>query len=288
MIRILITGSDSYIGTSLERHLACWPAQYRVDTLNMRSSTWREHNFSGYDSVFHVAGIAHQDSGRVTDEQIEQYYRVNTDLALQTAQKAKAEGVGQFIFMSSMIIYGKSAPVGKVKVIKANTVPAPAGAYGDSKWQADRAIRALGEEEFRVAVLRPPMIYGPGCKGNYIALEKAAKKLPFFPEIRNQRSMLHIDGLCDCVKKCIDARAWGIFYPQDKEYVCTSDMVRNLAIKQGKSLRMTRFFNPFLRLMAGRWDLVNKVFGGLVYDKTLPGCPLSNGHKDEHDGYFKK
>ena len=114
MKKILITGAGSYIGTAFQRYLAQWPERYAVDTVDMIGDAWRQTDFSGYDAVFHVAGIAHSDNGKISAEKEKLYYAVNTDLTVETAQKAKAAGVGQFIFMSSAIVYGDSAPIGKM------------------------------------------------------------------------------------------------------------------------------------------------------------------------------
>ena len=195
---ILITGAGSYIGESFIAYAKeNYPGNFKIDTIDMIDGTWRDYDFSQYDIVYHVAGIAHADVGNVDDETKEKYYAVNTDLAVEVCEKAKAEGVKEFIFMSSMIVYGDSAPYGESKIVNEQTVPHAANFYGDSKLQADVAVRALADERFRVLVLRPPMIYGRNSKGNYPMLAKLAKKLPVFPEVDNQRSMLHIDNLCE-------------------------------------------------------------------------------------------
>lgn len=269
MKRILITGANSYIGTSVEKYLAQWPDQYQVDTIDMVDGSWREKSFSGYNSVFHVAGIAHQDSGKITEERKQLYYKDNTDLTIETAKKAKAEGVGQFIFMSSIIVYGASARMGEKKVITQDTAPAPIGAYGDSKLQAEKGINLLSDESFRVCILRPPMIYGSGCKGNYRLLEKAALLLPIFPDIKNERSMLSIDNLCGFLKKAIDQDEKGVFFPQDPEYVCTSQMVKEIAEQNGKRIRLVKWFNPILRALSGKIAVIDKVFGNLTYSRLL-------------------
>ena len=269
MKRILITGANSYIGTSFEKYMAQWPDEYQVDTIDMVDDSWRDKSFAGYDSVFHVAGIAHQDSGKITEERKKLYYKVNTDLTIETAKKAKAEGVGQFIFMSSIIVYGASAKMGEKKVITKETVPAPVGAYGDSKLQAEKGIEPLNDVKFKVCILRPPMIYGPGSKGNYPLLEKAALRLPFFPYIQNERSMLHIDLLCSHVKGLIESQSGGIHFPQNPEYICTSEMVRDIAKANGKSIKLTRAFNPILRFFSGKVGVIDKVFGNLTYDRVL-------------------
>ena len=271
MKKILITGANSYIGTSFERYMAQWPELYQVDTVDMVDGSWREKSFAGYNSVFHVAGIAHQDSGKITEERKNLYFKVNTDLTVETAAKAKADGVPQFIFMSSIIVYGASAKMGETKVITKDTKPTPAGAYGESKLRAEEGILPLSNDTFHVCVLRPPMIYGPGCKGNYPVLAMAALKLPFFPEIKNERSMLYVGNLCAFIKAAADGRLSGLFFPQNEEYVDTSDMVRQIALAHGKKIRLTGLFNPLLRLLSGKVGVVDKVFGGLAYDLALPG-----------------
>jgi len=268
---ILITGANSYIGTSLERYLSQWPEEYHVDTVDMVDGSWREKSFGGYDAVFHVAGIAHSDTGNAGEEEQARYYAINTELAIETAKKAKADGVKQFIFMSSMIVYGDSAPIGVERVITKDTIPAPANFYGDSKLKAEEGIRPLSDDAFKVAILRPPMIYGPGCKGNYVTLTKLALKLPVFPDIENRRSMLYIGNLCEFLRQIITDEAAGLFFPQNREYVCTSEMVRMIAEAHGKRIRLTKLFNPIIRLLGKRVPLVNKAFGNLAYDMGMSG-----------------
>ena len=263
MKRVLITGKNSYIGTSLKNWLMREPDKYKVDTVSTRDDSWKEKDFSQYDVVFHVAGIAHVSSDPKMEEL---YYKVNRDLTIVTAEKAKVEGVKQFIFMSSIIVYGDSSS--SKRVIDRNTIPTPSNFYGNSKLQAEEGIKHLESDDFKIVVLRPPMIYGKGSKGNYPKLAKAAQKLPVFPNIDNERSMLHIDNLCEFIKLMIDNKESGLFFPQNKEYVKTSEMVKLIAEVHGKKIWMTRIFNPVLRLMFGI-GIVNKVFGNLVYEQSM-------------------
>lgn len=269
MKKILITGANSYIGTSIERYLAQWPQQYQVDTVDMVDGSWSERSFAGYDAVFHVAGIAHSDTGNVSEARKALYYKVNTDLTVETAKKAKAEGVGQFIFMSSAIVYGDSAPIGQQKVITADTPLAPANFYGDSKVQAEKGILPLNDDDFHVVVLRPPMIYGPGSKGNYPVLSKLAQKLPVFPKVANQRSMLYIGNLAEFVRLMIENREQGIFWPQNREYSNTTVLVRLIANAQGKNILIVPGLGWALKLLGHATGLVNKAFGSLSYDMEL-------------------
>lgn len=263
MKRILITGANSYIGTSFEHWLTKYPDRYIVDTVDMVDGSWRNKDFSPYDVVFHVAGTAHVSS----DPKLKDlYFKVNRDLAIETAKKAKSESVKQFIFMSSIIVYGDASK--NKRVINKDTSPSPSNFYGESKLQAEEGLRALDDENFKIVILRPPMIYGKGCKGNYPKLSKAARILPIFPDIDNERSMLHIDNLCEFIRLMIDNEERGIFFPQNAEYVKTSEMVRLIAEANGKKIKLTKAFNPIIKRMYGI-NIVNKVFGNLVYDKSL-------------------
>lgn len=266
---ILITGANSYIGESVEKWLKQTSDRYHVTTLDMLDPHWKEHDFSKYDVVYHVAGIAHADVGNVSDEVKEKYYKVNRDLALEVANIAKDKGVQQFIFMSSMIIYSGC----KETFITKETVPQAENFYGDSKLQADLALQELNDETFKVCIVRPPMIYGKGSKGNYPLLVKLATKLPVFPIVKNRRSMLHIDNLCEFIRLMIDNEEAGIFFPQNDEYTNTSDMVEMVAKVKGHKIIMIPGVNFIIQLMTkipGKiGTLSNKAFGNSAYDMIL-------------------
>lgn len=270
MKRILITGANSYIGVSFENYIKTfYPEWYSVDTLDMKKEDWREHSFSGYDCVFHVAGIAHSDSGKISKEKEQLYRRINTDLTFETAKKAKAEGVGQFIFMSSIIVYGDSAPIGRMKRITGDTVPNPSNCYGDSKLQAEWKLAELDSETFRVCILRCPMIYGKGGKGNFRSLEKYAGKMSLFPKVKNARSMLYIGNLVEFVRLMVENRERGLFFPQNREYSNTSELVRMIAKAKGRQVRLVPGFGWALKLLGLFTGTVRKAFGSLVYDSSL-------------------
>lgn len=272
MKKILITGANSYIGTSFEKYMSQFK-QYQVDTIDMIDGSWREYSFADYDAVYHVAGLAHADVGKVSEERKQLYYKVNTELTIETAKKAKKDGVRQFVFMSSAIVYGESAPIGKQKVITKETEVSPANFYGDSKVQAEKGLAKLEDASFKVVILRPPMIYGPNSKGNYPILSKLAKKLPVFPSVYNERSMLYIENLCEFVRLMIENEETGIFFPQNAEYTQTSTMVREIAACADKKIVTLAVLNPFVKI-CGRipgkiGGLVNKAFGNLVYEQEI-------------------
>ena len=274
MKKVLITGANSYIGVSFEKYAQeRYSAELTIETVDMIDGRWREKDFSPYDVVFHVAGLAHADVGKVDEETKKKYYAVNTDLAIETCKKAKEDSVKQFVFMSSAIVYGDSAPYGKTKRITKDTEPSPANFYGDSKWQADKGVRELADESFVVTVLRPPMIYGKGSKGNYPTLAKMAKKLPVFPNVKNERSMLYIENLCEFLCQVMIREEGGIFWPQNAEYTRTSEMVKLIAQVSGHKMAVSKGWNwvvGIAKIIPGKIKgLTNKAFGNMSYDQSM-------------------
>ena len=276
MKKVLITGANSYIVTSFENYIKeNFPNEYIVDTVDMIDCSWRNNSFAGYDSVFHVAGIAHSDGGKISEESSKLYYSVNTELAVETAKKAKEDGVKQFIFMSSIIVYGESAPIGKTKFITRDTPVCPANSYGDSKIRAEYGIRSLENESFKVVIVRPPMVYGKGSKGNYRSLAKIALKTPVFPYVKNERSMLYVENLCEFIRLMIDNNDQGPFFSQNAEYSNTSELVRMIATAHDKNVCLVKGFRWGLKLMSLVTGLFDKAFGNMCYELSM-----SEYHKD--------
>ncbi len=282
---VLIVGAGSYIGESFRAYAAKhYGDNFTIEAVNTLDGSWREVDFSKFDIIYHVAGIAHADVGSVDDATKEKYYVVNTDLAVEVCEKAKAEGVKEFIFMSSMIVYGESARYGVQKVVDVHTVPAPANFYGDSKLQADVAVRDLADDSFKVVVLRPPMIYGKGSKGNYPILAKLSKKLPIFPEVQNKRSMLHIDNLCEFLCQLMLVKGFEenaiILIPQNAEWTNTSSMVKEIAEVSGRKIRSMGILKLAVYVggnMPGKiGGLVNMAFGNSCYAHSLSTYPGIN------------
>lgn len=264
MKKILITGKGSFIGTNAKKWLE--RKGHIVEELEMQNENWKEFDFSKYDSIIHVAGIAHVSA----DPKMEELYlKVNRDLAIQTAEKAKKEGVKQFIFMSSMIIYGKDGKIGEEKNISEETKPNPIDCYGRSKLEADLGIQELNDNEFKTVIIRTPMVYGPGCKGNFPKLKKIAKISPIFPDIKNERSMIYIDNLCEFFSKIIELQCSGVFYPQNRENLSTKHIIEILAETQKKKIHFTKAFNWIIKLLSKKVNYINKVFGNKTYNQNL-------------------
>ena len=214
--------------------------------------------FEGVDAIFCVAGIAHI---KETAENRHLYFDVNRDLVVEIAKNAKKAGVKQFILLSSMSVYGLE--VGR---ITKETEPHPVTAYGQSKMEADEEIKKITDVDFKFCCLRPPMVYGKNCTGNYQALRKFALKSPIFPDYQNQRSMIYIGNLCEFVKVCIEEKKYGLFFPQNAEYTNTTEMVKAIAEEHGKKIRLTKALNWALKIAPA--DVIKKVFGSLAYESV--------------------
>lgn len=267
MKKVLITGANSYIGINVEKRLKFENGQYEVDTISVKTDAWKMYDMRSYDTVFHVAGIAHADIGKTTEALETMYYKINTNLAIEVAEKAKKEGVRQFIFMSSIIVYGN------IEHITPDTQPKPANFYGDSKWKADCIIRELASDNFKVVVLRPPMVYGKNSKGNYRLLSLIAKHSLVFPKVNNKRSMLYIGNLCEFVKMIIDNEECGVFFPQNQKHVSTSKLVSEIANVYNHKIWFSSFMNVVVAVgkkMPGKVGrLCDKAFGDSWYEWSM-------------------
>ncbi|MEE0779406.1 MAG: NAD-dependent epimerase/dehydratase family protein, partial [Massilimicrobiota sp.] len=242
------------------------PDDYQIDTLDMLNPNWKDYDFSGYDTVFHVAGIAHQ---KETKENAHLYYEVNRDLAIETANISKESGVRQFIFMSSMSVYGLDC---SDELINLQTPTHPKTNYGKSKLEAEQEIMLLSDETFDVCILRPPMVYGENSPGNLTRLFKIVRKVHVFPTIKNKRSSISIDKLSEEIEEVINHNIKGIILPQNDEYMCTFEIVRNQMMKENVKIVYMSVFNPIIYRLIGRVGLITKCFGDLMYSYLDRGC----------------
>lgn len=256
MKHILIAGTHSYIGESFKKFLEQYPDKYMVTEIDTKGLTPIPEIFKGIDIIFCVVGIAHI---KENYKNRHLYFNVNRNLVVKIAKASKAAGVKQFILLSSMSVYGLT-----VGNINKDTVAKPDTAYGESKLQADEEIKKLEDDNFIFTCLRPPMVYGKNCTGNYQLLRKFALRSPIFPNYENKRSMIYIGNLCYFVKDCIELERRGLFFPQNREYVNTSKMVKLVAEQHGKMIKLTKVFNWAICKIP--LNIVKKVFGNLTYE----------------------
>lgn len=265
MKRVLITGAGSYVGTHVMEWLQKNPDMLYVEAVDTFADNWKKADYSKFDVVYHVAGIA-EVNGKKGMKDL--YYKVNTDLTIEIAKHAKEAGIKQFIFMSSMIVFHESQSL-KTEMLTTETKPNPNGFYGDSKLQAENGLHELECPTFKVCILRPPMIYGPNSKGNFLRLGWLATKTPIFPLWHNQRSMLYIDNLAEFVKQAIILGLRGTYYPQNKELADTVEIVRFFAKKYNHKIWFSKLFNPFVWMGSFFLQPLNKMFASYYYDPAM-------------------
>ena len=274
MKKVLITGAGSYIGMKVQQWLEASSdstgKQFLVDAVDTIDNRWKETDFSQYDVVYNVAGIAHVKAAKGEGPL---YYAINKDMVIEIAKTAKAVGVKQFIHMSSMIVY-KEVKTLEGKQIHKDTEPSANGFYGDSKLQGELGIQALADKDFMVCIMRPPMIYGPGCRGNFPRLVWLAQKTPIFPAWHNKRSMLYIDNLCEFVKQLILHEMEGVVYPQNAEYADTVEIIRYYAKAGGKKIWISKLFNPLIWLLGNHVRALGKMFSNSTYDMEMSQYPF--------------
>lgn len=272
---MIITGADSYIGSHIQSYILSHDRTFSVEQLDVTDHKWQDFDFSGYDAVVHVAAIVHRKD--IADWDC--YRRVNVDLTAQIARKARSQGVRQFVFLSSMAVYGVEKSLSAQKsVIAADSAPAPTTMYGRSKLLAEQALGEMESEGFRVAIVRPPNVYGPGCRGGYISTYAAiVSKLPAipkaFPSVR--QSVLYIDNLSRFIYLLICGQERGIYTPQDDISVSAVTLMEAIRDGLGLKRKTSAFLGAFVYLLAA-CPLVRKGYGGISYRR-------SDSHQDRFD-----
>lgn len=255
MKKVLLIGSGSYIGKAFQAYVG--KERMDVTSVGAKDGQWRRTDFSPFDVVLHCAGLAHLPQKKTMKDA---YDRINCQLAVEVAQKAKAAGVGQFIFLSSMSVYGAVAN----ECITKETIPHATDFYGGSKLAAEKALAALG---LNLCIMRPPMVYGSGCGGNFPRFVRLVERLPIFPNINNRRSMIYIDNLSECIAQAIEGHTTGVILPQNVDYVNTTALAQAIAKAKGKNLRVTKAFNLIVFMWKNDVPALGKLFGDLVYQQ---------------------
>lgn len=264
----MLVGIGGYIGGKFTEYINNHYSDWQIDAVDSMNRKWAEADFSGYDAVYNVSGLAHANARQGSEEL---YYQVNGQLPIDVATKAKEEGVPLFVQMSSQIVYGDMSRLGEEKMITAETVPSEPTVYGKSKMMAERGLMALVDDNFQVAIMRPPLIYSEFARDNFPRLVKFAKKMPIFPKLENKQSMVYVDNLCELIKLIIENNKGGIYYPQQECYIETSKIVADIARAVGNKMWQTRIFNPALRLLSKipKLGFIHKAFGSITYDMKM-------------------
>ena len=263
MKRILVIGEHSYIGKAFREYMKKHMPEVEVTLTGAKNGEWEKIDMQQYDAALHAAAVVHQ---KEKPQMKKLYHEVNAVLPYSVAKKAKKCGVGHFVFLSTMAVYGEDvAMIGKDAPIR------PVTMYAKSKWKAERGLRKLADDDFRVTILRPPMVFGPGCPGNYPRLSGLAVRLSVFPKVRNKRSMIYIENLCECIRQELTCAQRNencrTVCPQDAEYVNTTELVKEIRRAHGKRTWEIPFLEKPILWAANKNGTLKKVFGNCCYDK---------------------
>ena len=263
-MRVLIIGKGSYIGN----HIDEWLTKYglSVTQLDVLTDEWKSFDYSFYDSIVHVAGIVH----RPDCQDWELYKRVNADMPIAIATMAKEQGVKQYVFFSTMAVYGSGKAL-VPNITDANSKLEAKGMYGRSKLMAEEGLAKLQDDHFKVAFVRPPSVYGKGCKGNYISrFALVARKMPVIPTAYTdvKQSFLYIDNLSELVRLIIERELDGPFCPQDDVAVSTNELLQTICVALGKKYHGSKFLGVLVPLIKFI-PIVKKAYGGMEYARSL-------------------
>lgn len=263
MKKVIVIGANSYIGQRFNDYiLQKYRSEIFIDLVYAKDGSWRQKDFTEFDIVLHLAAVVHL---KEKDNMESLYYEINHKLAVEIAEKAKKSKIKQFILMSSEAVFGLHTGC-----ITKETKPVPITYYGKSKLAAEKDIMKLQDKDFRVSVVRPPMVYGDSCNGNYARLVKLAKFTPIFPKYHNKRSMIHIDNLTKFLVGLMVNESSGYFHPQDEEYVDTCELFKKIRKSMGKNTILISCFNGLITfLIKKEIGVFQKIFGDLFYDNSL-------------------
>ncbi|MFU0826455.1 MAG: UDP-glucose 4-epimerase [Lachnoclostridium sp.] len=266
MKKILLIGANSYIGKSFENYIKNVNGTYiQIDKVSAANGQWKSVDLSLYDSIVMLSAIVHHKEHKYMKEL---YMEVNCKLPVQIAINAKNAGVKQFIFLSTAAVYGSQN-----EKITIESTPQPETLYGLSKFEAEKQLNALRSDNFKIAIIRSPKVYGEGCKGNFSKLEKFIMHVPIFPNFHNKQSMIHIENLCEHIKYLIDNISDGLFLPQDNTYMDIANFVVEMRAKKGKKTILIPGFTWMIRIAMKYSSTVKKVFGDFYYAENKEKNP---------------
>lgn len=242
MSKLLITGSNGFVGTYF---IDKYKERYDIRTFSFLTDNLDALDCSELDAVFHLSALVHQ-MGGASDEE---YEKVNVTQTLELAKRAKESGVKQFVFMSTVKVYGEETD----DIYNENSGCYPEDEYGKSKLKAEQELLKLESESFVVSIVRTPIVYGYGVKANIKNLVSLVKKVPILPfgAIENRRSMVYIGNLCHLVDVVIEQEKSGVFLASDDEPLSTTRLVELIAKNLNKKIYLIKipFFEAVLKLL---------------------------------------
>ncbi|MDS1315147.1 NAD-dependent epimerase/dehydratase family protein [Aliarcobacter butzleri] len=259
MKKLLITGSTGYLGNSFINQ---YNGKYIFERFSLLNQKIEDIKLTNIDAILHCAALVHQK----IEHSYEKYHEINVNYPVKLAKVAKQNGVKQFVFISTIAVYGENK-----EKLDENTICNPTTPYGKSKLEAEKELLKLNDDNFTVSIVRPPMIYGKNAPGNIDSLVKVVKKIPIIPlaNIQNKRSFMSIQNLCNIINEVILQKKSGIFLACDDETLSTSKLIELIARNLGKKVYLVKipFFESLLKLLKPSFH--KRLYGSLEVDNTL-------------------
>ena len=272
-MKVLIVGKNSYIAQRIGKWFNEKTEKPEIDYMSVRDDSWKLLNLASYNSIIYTAAIVHH-KDYVPEET---YDRVNAEQPFEFAKLAKAQGVKQFIFLSTMGVYGQDKKLPDGNMVDECTPLTPCSFYGSSKLKGERLLQTLDDGVFHVSIIRPANVYGKNCKGNYISgFARIVKLLPLLPRAfeNAKQGMLYVDNLAELCWLVAGSGCSGVYPAQDIEPVSSFEIMRAMAdfiCPKKKAIRCHWFLKLFKKI-----PIVNKLFGGVAYSNEYAKCPLGN------------
>ena len=260
MKKLLITGSNGFVG---KYFINKYKGKYDIRTFSFLKDDINSLDCSDLDVVFYLSALVHQMDGASCEE----YERVNVTQTLQLAKKAKKSGVKHFVFMSTVKVYGEETD----SKYSENSICNPEDDYGKSKLKAELELQKLEDEDFKVSIIRTPIVYGYGVKANIKSLINLVNKVPLLPfgKIENKRSMVYIGNLCHLVYEIITQEKSGIFLASDDQPLSTSRLIELVAKNLDKKVYLVKipFFESLLKILKPSFH--KRLYGSLEIDNSI-------------------
>jgi nucleoside-diphosphate-sugar epimerase len=262
MPNILITGARSFVGTNFIKY-----SQFReIDQVSLLQTKPENIDFEKYGVVLHLAAIVHQVK-KIPDSD---YFKVNRDLCLNVARCAKKAGVKQFIFLSTLKVYGKVPSDGKF--VNENSECFPEDAYGRSKLAAEIGLRNLESKNFVVSIIRTPLVYGEGVKANMKSLIRLIEKYPVLPfrDTHNKRNFTYTENLVGFIDQIILKKASGTFITMDENAVSTTELVTFISESLNKKIRLFSLPDSFIKFFSKIIpEIFDRLYSSLEVDNRM-------------------
>lgn len=259
MKELLVTGSNGYLGSSF---LNQFGNKYKFEKFSLLSQEVEDINFDNINIILHCAALVHQK----IEHPYEKYHEINVDYPVKLARLAKQNGVKQFVFISTIAVYGEEK-----EKLDENTICNPITPYGKSKLEAEKKLVELNDDSFIVSIIRPPMIYGKNAPGNIDSLVKLVKKSSIIPlaNIQNKRSFISIQNLCYLINEVITQQKAGIFLASDDEPLSTSRLIELIAKNLDKKVYLVKipFFETLLKILKPSFH--KRLYGSLEVDNSI-------------------